>query len=51
VGLVSAAVHAHEDQHDEREDYHHKYPGAGEVMTWPVHKDRDTGQHQRSPTV
>ena len=44
AGPVSPAVHAYEDQHDEREDDHHERSGAGEVMSRPVH-DGDTGQH------
>ena len=50
AGPVSPAVDAYENQHDEREDDHHEHSGAGEVMTRPVHEDRDTSQHQRSPT-
>jgi hypothetical protein len=45
AGLVSSPVHADEDHRDEREDDQHERPGPGEVMTWPVHEDRDTSQH------
>jgi hypothetical protein len=45
AGLVSSPVHADEDCRDEREDDQHERPGAGEVMTRPVHEDRDTSQH------
>jgi hypothetical protein len=45
-GLVSPAVHTDEDQHDDREDDDHKYPGAAKVMTRPTDY-RNTGQHKR----
>jgi hypothetical protein len=43
--LVSPGVHLDENQHDEREHDHHEHPSAGEIMTRPVHEDRDTSQH------
>jgi hypothetical protein len=50
AGLVSSAVHPDEDHRDEYEDDHNEDPRAGEVMTRPVHADRDTS-HRRSPAV
>jgi hypothetical protein len=49
-GLIFPTVYANENQHDDREDDDHEYPGTGEVMTRPS-DERETGQHWRPPTV
>ena len=45
AGLVPPAVDTEEDQHNECENNHYERSSAGEVMTRPVHEDRDTSQH------
>jgi hypothetical protein len=48
-GRVSPAVHADEDQHDERKDDDDEHAGAGEVVARRP-KERYTRQRHLAPT-